>query len=67
MTNTVYLNREDLDKIDKVLDKFPMCNVFSIEQNNDSGIGSITTLKLSTDIEGIKGEFSVEICGVENW
>jgi len=67
MTKTVYLNRKDLEQVSKILDKFPEVNSFSIEQDNSSGIGDITTLKLNTNIEGIRGEFSVEISGIEDW
>lgn len=62
------LHRRDVVKILEVMDQFPEAKMFELENSGPiSGLGSITTLKVTTIINGLEGEFSVEISGVENW
>jgi hypothetical protein len=63
----MFLNRKDIEKIKSVLDQFPDLDVFEIEQNSSSGIGSVTTITFARDINGIRGSFTIEISGVEDW
>ena len=63
----MYLNRKDLKKIQDVLEKFPEVENFEIEQESGSGIGSITLMTMFTEFNGVKGSFTVEISGVEDW
>ena len=63
----MHLNRKDIEKIQKVLDKFPDITNFELEQETGSGIGSITLMTVFTDVNGVKGSFTVEISGVEDW
>lgn len=63
----MYITRKDVEKILEVMDKFPEANSYCLEQGLQSGIGSIMTLTVPTLINGIKGEFTTEISGVEDW
>lgn len=63
----MYLNRKDIDKILDVLNKFQDVQTFQLEQENCSGIGSITTMKFNQTVNEVECELAVEISGVENW
>ncbi len=63
----IVLNKEDLKKILEIMDRFPETNLVDIEQDRSSGIGCITTVRVETEIQGLRGEFVVEISGVEDW
>jgi hypothetical protein len=63
----MYLNRKDIEKIKDVLDQFPELDVFELEQDASSGIGSITTMTFAREINGLRGSFEIEVSGVENW
>ena len=62
----MYLCREEVVKILETMDKFPEATSFELIQDNMS-IGSVTSLIVSTNINGLDGEFKVEISGIENW
>jgi len=61
------LHRKDIDRVKEILDKFPDVEVFEIEQDSSSGIGSIVSITFSQEVNGIRGSFEIEISGVENW
>ena len=61
------LHRKDIDKVKEILDKFPDVEVFEIEQDSSSGIGSIVSITFSQEVNGIRGSFEIEISGVGNW
>lgn len=61
------LHRKDINKIKEILDKFPNVEVFEVEQENSSGIGSVTAITFAQEINGIRGSFNAEISGVEDW
>lgn len=63
----MYLTRKDIDAILDVLAKFPQIETFKLEQDSSSGIGSITTMAFDVEMNGVDGNFAVEIDGVENW
>lgn len=63
----MYLCRKDIEKIKEVLDKFPNIDVFELEQNGHSGIGSVTVMTFAQNVNGLSGSFDVEISGVEDW
>lgn len=63
----MFLHREDLEKILEILKKFPNVDVVEVEQDSGSGIGSYTTIKLDTNINGVDGRFETVISSVENW
>jgi hypothetical protein len=61
------LSKEEALKILEVMEKFPEVGCFELKQDSDSGIGSITTLTVFTEVNGIEGHFTIEISGIENW
>jgi hypothetical protein len=63
----MYLHREDLRKMLEVLEKFPEVEVVDVEVDSSSGIGTVTTMKFDTAINGVEGSFEVEITGGETW
>lgn len=63
----MYLHKRYLEKILEILQKFPDVETVKIEQDDFSGIGTITAIHFTTTINGITGEFKVEISGVEDW
>jgi hypothetical protein len=63
----MYITKKDVEKILEVMNKFPTETAYQLKSENTSGIGSIMTLSIQTTIEGIAGEFTVEISGVEDW
>ena len=63
----MYLCREEVVKILETMDKFPEATSFELLQDSHGGIGSVTSLIVHTNINGLDGEFKTEISGVENW
>jgi hypothetical protein len=63
----MYLHREELKRMLEVLEKFPEVEVVDVEVDSSSGIGSVTTMKFDTEVNGVEGSFEVEIAGVETW
>jgi hypothetical protein len=63
----MYITKKDVEKIIDVMNKFPNETTYCLESDSSSGIGSTMTLTLQTTVEGLSGEFTVEISGVENW
>lgn len=63
----MYITKKDVEKILEVMNKFPNDTTYLLESDSSSGIGSTMTLTLQTTIEGLAGEFTVEISGVEDW
>jgi hypothetical protein len=61
------LNRKDIEKIKSILDQFPDLDIFEIEQNSSSGIGSVTTMTFARELNGHRGSFAIEVSGVEDW
>jgi hypothetical protein len=63
----MYIGKQDVVKILKTMDLFPEATSFELLQVASNGIGSITNLIVHTNINGLDGEFKIEISGVENW
>jgi len=63
----MYILIEEVEKILEVMKKFPDADNFYLESDSSSGIGTTTTLTVSTTVEGLDGKFTVEISGAENW
>jgi hypothetical protein len=62
----INLNVYDLDKIKKICEEVGT-EYFTLEQTNESGIGSILTLTYDTEIADYPAKVSVEVSGVEKW
>lgn len=63
----MYLHRDDIKKIQEILDKFPEVETFQIKNDISSGIGAHTTIVIQTKINDVPGEFETVISSVENW
>ena len=67
----MFLNRLDIEKMNKISKSFSNTEVFEIKQDTSSGIGAVTTLHVQTTIHGIEedfeGEFVITISSTENW
>jgi hypothetical protein len=63
----MYISIEDVEKILEIMKKFPDATSFKLVQDGHSGIGSITSIIVCTEINGLDGEFKIEISGVESW
>ena len=66
-TDKIILNKNDLAKIQQLLKKFPETDFFSLTQESGSGIGSVLTMSFDYSVGDIKGTFTTEINGVEDW
>jgi hypothetical protein len=66
MTN-MYLHREDLEKMLKILAQFPEVEVVEVKQDSSSGIGSHTTMHFDTQVNEVVGRLEVVVSSVENW
>ncbi len=63
----MYLYRKDIEKIQEVLAKFPDVETFEIDSDNSSGIGAVVTMTFDHEVNGMRGNFRIEISGVDNW
>ena len=63
----MYILPEEVGKILEIMKKFPDAKSFFLESKSVSGIGNITSLTVATEVNGLDGEFKVEISGVESW
>ena len=66
-TDKIILNKNDLAKIQQLLEKFPETDFFSLTQESGSGIGSVLTMSFDYSVDDIRGTFTTEINGVEDW
>lgn len=69
MNNKIVLTREDLDKIQNVLQRVlgDQEKQLSLTEDRMAGIGSVLTLSFDYNVDGIPGKYSTEISGVEDW
>ena len=63
----MFLTRKDIEKIKDVLDQFPDLDIFELEQDSSSGIGSVTSMTFAREINGRRGSFQIEVSGIEDW
>jgi hypothetical protein len=63
----MYITKEEVERILEVMAQFPEVDKFELDQDNSSGIGSLTTLTVHTTINSIKGKFTIEISNLEDW
>lgn len=62
----MYLHQDELKKMLSVMEKFS-ADVAEITQDNSSGIGYVTTVRVATEIHDVKGTFEVIITDVSTW
>lgn len=63
----MFLTRKDIEKISNILEKFSEVETFEIEQDNSSGIGSYTIMTFNHEVNGMRGNFNIEISNSEDW
>ena len=61
------LNRNELNKIQETLDKFPDVESFEIIEEGNNGIGSVLSIKFNHKVNDVVATIQVEIAGVESW
>ncbi len=65
--NSLILNRKELEKIVDIVSQFNNVDRFEISEKRKGGIGSILTITFESELNNTKGEFCIEISGVESW
>ena len=63
----MYLHKEDLKLINEIVAEFPEVEIFKLESDSSSGIGSVSKLIVTTKVMGRDADITFEISGVENW
>lgn len=63
----MHITKKEVEKILTVMEEFPDAKNYRLQADNSSGIGSILTLTINTDLNGRNVDVVVEISGVENW
>jgi len=63
----MYLHKEDLKLINEIVAEFPEVEIFKLESDSSSGIGSVLKLIVTTKVMGRDADITFEISGVENW
>jgi hypothetical protein len=63
----MHLHRDDIKEMLEILEKFPEAEVVEVVQDSSSGIGSHTVMRLTTEVNNVKGTLEVIISNVENW
>ena len=61
------MNKEELQQILEVLEKFPGVETFELLHNDSSGIGNILNLSFPYVVNGIHSTQLIEISGVDKW
>ena len=62
-----YLTRKDAESILDVINKLSDHDVFLLEVDNSSGIGSTITLTVDINYNNLAGKFITEIGSIDNW
>lgn len=63
----MFLHRDDIVKLNYLIQKFPDVQMFELNSDNSSGIGQHLTLKIETTMNDLEGTFEIVISSVENW
>jgi hypothetical protein len=63
----IHLHREDVAKMQKILDKFPEMGSFQLKVETESGIGTVGKMTFHHTSNDVVGEFTVDIWNVEDW
>lgn len=62
-----YITREDVKAVLNAMNQLPDHDVFLLEIDNSSGIGSTITLTIDIIHNNLPGKFTTEVAGVDNW
>jgi hypothetical protein len=63
----IHLHREDLAKMQQILDKFPEVGSFQLKVVNESGIGTTGTMTFHHTANDVTGEFTIDVWNEESW
>ncbi len=63
----MYITKKEVEKILAIMTEFDDARSYRLEADNTSGIGSILTLEMDSDINDRPAMVKVEIAGVEDW
>jgi hypothetical protein len=67
MEKKMFIDKTDIEEILMIMNKFPEAKNFELVEEGGSGIGTVVTLIIHTEVNGIVGSFSTEISGIEDW
>ena len=68
MSNIIYFNKKDLEKLLEIINKFPeQQKDYKLEYKSSSGLGYCIDLILDHEVNGILGELKIPIHGVDQW
>lgn len=67
MSISIQLTREDLNKINNVIEQCKDVDQFEFIYDGSSGIGYTLDLQIDAHVNGVKGKFVFNIIGVEKW
>jgi hypothetical protein len=57
----MFINKTEVTEILRVMKEFPRATNFELIETSGSGIGSVMTLIVHTEVKDIPGNFAVEI------
>jgi hypothetical protein len=63
----INLSKRELNKIQDILIKFPNIEHFELNEESHCGLGSVLNISFMNTVNGVLGEFSIEISGEETW
>jgi hypothetical protein len=67
MVQELHFHREDIVRIQAILDKFPNIDSFQLCIEAESGIGTTATMSFHHTANDIPGTFTIPVWGVESW
>lgn len=62
-----YITREDVQGILNTINQLPDHDVFLLEVDSSSGIGSTITITVDVIHNNLAGKFTTEVGSVDNW
>lgn len=67
MTTEIWIHKEDVEQIQRVLADFPSVQAFKLIYDSSSGIGYTTMIEFPHELEGREVSVIVPITTEENW
>jgi hypothetical protein len=68
MSDRIWFQKKDLEKILEIINKFPVQEEnYQLEYTNTPGLGYCLNLIMKCETNGVIGELKVPIAGVEDW
>ena len=63
----IWLNKNDIEDIRQVLEKFPDVVRFQLHEHGQSGIGSLLDMEFDSEVNNIKCKIIVPIADESTW